>query len=203
MNENYQEKMTLYFIKNGDIHLTQEKTTSSEIQLKNIIEKDYQPLKISVETSTDWPIVIATLIVGIGSILTTCFVARISYINQRVQISSNIATFRQKWQEELRNTTAEYFSHASQIYHNKTENGLSISPADNGELTRLHAKLELLFDKEKYKDIESLIERVTNLAISGSDGFYAELNSLHYAINIVLEKAWGDIKNDLRGISPD
>lgn len=32
---------------------------------------DPQPLKLSVETSTDWPTVIATFLVGIGSILIT------------------------------------------------------------------------------------------------------------------------------------
>lgn len=203
MNNNEKEKSMLYLTKDGYLNITHGTPFNPTIKHMNIIESSPHPIKFSIETATDWPIVIATLIVGIGSVITTIFVARISYMNQKFQIRSNIASFRQKWQDELRNTTAEYFSHVTQIHQNKKNNGQGVSPEINGELIRLHAKLELLFDKSKYTEIEKLIENVTDLSLKGDDEFYNEINTLHYAINEVLEKAWEDIKNDLRGISPN
>ncbi|HET6720413.1 MAG TPA: hypothetical protein VFH22_12235, partial [Rhodocyclaceae bacterium] len=53
-----------------------------------------QPLKLNIETSTDWPTVMATFLVGIGSILITSMVGWLSFSSQRMQIRSNIANFR-------------------------------------------------------------------------------------------------------------
>ncbi|MBV7416462.1 hypothetical protein [Aeromonas sp. sif2433] len=205
MNEGHDEKNTLFLTKNGDLKFILERPLYAAEKHLNVVEDNGKPLKISVETATDWPIFIATLIVGIGSILTTAFVARISHVNQRSQIRSNIAAFRQKWQEELRSASTEFFSCAIRVHYDRTHDNKALTPEKISELTRCQVRMELMLDKKKNdnKKIEQSIERVITLA-QGLDTatFTTEINNLQTLVSQILEKAWIDIKNDLHGISP-
>ncbi|WP_421220124.1 hypothetical protein [Aeromonas jandaei] len=205
MSDGSEEKVNLLLKGNGDVKLIYEKPSYKTEALLNVVDDNGQPLKISVETATDWPIVIATLIVGFGSILTSAIVARISYINQRSQIRSNIAAFRQKWQEELRSASAEFFSCAMRVHYDITHANKTLTPEKISELTHCQVRMELMLDKNKdeNKKIEQSIEKVLTLAQGiDSDAFTNEMNNLQILVSQTLEKAWVDIKNDLRGISP-
>lgn len=205
MNENNQEKLTISLTNNGALELKHEKQQNTTEAIINVVENNSQPLRVSLETSTDWPIFIATLIVGLGSILTSIIVARISYINQRSQIRSNIATFRQKWQEELRSAATDFFSCAMRVHYDKTHNNQLLTPEKISELTRYQVRMEFLLDRKKdnNKEIERSIARVLDLSQStDTSAFTNEINNLQILVCNTLEKAWVDIKNDLHGISP-
>ena len=113
---------------------------------------DPQPLKLSVETSTDWPTVTATFLVGIGSILITSMVGWLSFSSQRMQIRSNIANFRNKWGEDLREASAQFFALIALIKFEMDQDPEYLSKKDSNklfsDLITAQAKIGLMLDKK-------------------------------------------------------
>lgn len=167
-----------------------------------------QPLKLSVETSTDWPTVTATFLVGIGSILITSMVGWLSFSSQRMQIRSNIANFRNKWGEDLREASARFFALTALIKFEMDQDPEYLSKKDSNklfsDLITAQATIGLMLDKKQpYTDkINDLLSRSFEyLKTHKSEELTTTINDLHSAMNDVLEKTWGDIKKDLRGHS--
>ena len=65
---------------------------------------------ITVSVTPDWPTVIVTGVIGIGSIITSISVARISKQNQMAQNSSKIAELRHSWITRFQEEGANYTS---------------------------------------------------------------------------------------------
>jgi hypothetical protein len=61
----------------------------------------HEPLLLNVRTSTDWPVVLATLAVGIGSILTSLIVGWLYVVNHKTEVRGSIASFRDEREENL------------------------------------------------------------------------------------------------------
>ena len=164
-----------------------------------------QPLKLVVDTPTDWPTVIATGLIGIGSIVTSGILARITYINQKSQIRAGTASFRQKWLEELRETTSEFLATAANIkLETLYDTDYFRSEKSNGEyskLIRLQSKIELMLDKKQSysQKVEDYLDAIVESLENDRHKFDENLNKLHNIMRDILEKAWTDIKNDLKG----
>ncbi len=181
---------------------------STPAQKQGQIIIDPQPLKLNVETSTDWPTVTATFLVGIGSILITSMVGWLSFSTQRMQIRSNIANFRNKWGEDLREASAQFFALITLIKFEIDQDPQYLSKKDSNklfsDLITAQAKIGLMLDKK-----QPYTEKITDLLNRSFDYLKANketelttaINDLHSAMNDVLEKTWGDIKEDLRGES--
>lgn len=165
-----------------------------------------QPLKLDVDTPTDWPTVIATLIVGIGSVLTTLLVGWLSYVNQRSQIRGSIASFRQQWVSELRLTSAEFLASVAQLHLDiDADTSFLLKPESNekySKLIMLQSKIELMLDKKHANStkLESLLERIIrNVKNNEKPELNSSVNEFHSLMRDTLENAWQQIKLDLSG----
>ncbi len=167
-----------------------------------------QPLKLTVETPTDWPTVLATLLVGIGSILITSMVGWLSYSSQRSQIRSNTANFRHKWGDDLREASAQFFATVALIKFELDGNAAFISQNESNklfsDLVTAQFKIGLMLDKKQPYTVtilNLLSETIEHLKLNKPIDLNDTLNKLHDELNAVLEKTWADIKNDLKGKS--
>ncbi len=184
-----------YPIKDNHIHQTESQILISP-----------QPLNIKVDTPTDWPTVIATLIIGVGSVLTTLLVGWLSHVNQRSQIRSSIASFRQSWVSELRETSAKFLASAAQLHLDiDTDNEYLSKSESNGqysELIMLQSKIGLMLDKkhDNSSRLESLSEEIIkNIKANDTEKLNASANEFHSLMRDNLENAWQQIKRDLAG----
>lgn len=168
---------------------------------------DPQPLRLAVDTATDWPTVAATSLVGVGSIVTSILVAWITRVNQRSQLRASTATFRQQWMTELRIAVAEFFELVAMTKFEMEEDSgdtkTKISSANYSRIIFLQSKIGLMLDEQQpyTEKVNTLLDDIIR-HLKGRE--YQELeksvNSLLNEMNKVLEKAWGDIKNDLKGV---
>jgi hypothetical protein len=165
-----------------------------------------QPLKISIETTTDWPAVLATTFVGISGALIALVVGALAYIGQRNQVRAATANFRHGWQVELRQSVAKFMSIIARLHYELDANpdylNSSESNAEYSALIETHARIELMLDRSK--DYSKNISRLTNDLVSKvkerKTGEIGPLGGeLLTVVNGVLEQAWNDIKKDLRG----
>jgi len=186
--------------------LTNETRESTKNDATSTILVNPQPLKLNIETSTDWPIVIATLMVGVGSVLTTLFVGWLTYVNQRNQIRSNKANFRHGWQIDLRLATAKFISITSKIHFELSEDDNYLSSSNGSkalsELLEYQVIIELMLDRSKQYTteiialLEAILEQLRGRRV---DELTISANSLMIKVNMLLEQTWQDIRNDLDG----
>ena len=172
--------------------------------LTSQIKIDPQPLKLSVDTATDWPTVIATMMVGVGSILTTLLVGWLSHANQRSQIRSATANFRHGWQVDLRQTTARFLSVVAKIHFeydtNPEYSNSKEANKDYSDLIENQAMIELMLDTSKdytpaiIGHLEKIIQMLRSRDVSG---LTEQSNKLTSRVNKVLEQTWDDIRRDL------
>jgi hypothetical protein len=164
------------------------------------------PLRLEVNTSTDWAAVGATSLVGLGSIVTAAAVAYITRANQKSQNRAHTANLRQRWQEELRNAVSEYMGlimlgqFVSERYDENSDEFREAELNHNVELMKVHSKILLMLDKkQKYSsEIEDLMKACTDHHVANDiDELAACLKKLRGHFRDVLEKTWGDIKSDL------
>lgn len=167
-----------------------------------------QPLQLSVETSTDWPAVAATSFVGITGALVALAVGAMAYIGQRNQVRAATANFRHGWQQELRQLVAKFISVVARLHYELEANpnylNSSESNAEYSQLIETHATIELMLDRSKpyAKQISKLTDRLIAAVKKQEIDQLAQLSEdLLEVVNGVLEQAWQDIRNDLRGMS--
>ncbi|ANR89068.1 hypothetical protein BBB50_15440 [Vibrio cholerae 2740-80] len=162
---------------------------------------------ILMSISPDWPSIIVTGLIGIGSILTSIAVVKISRRNQKSQNKEKVAELRQQWLSELRDSMSKFVSIAGIIsirskvakdYH------LTIEASEHHQnLLFYRTKIMLMLDvnKEYTPILKSLIEEVVeNMTKPEHDSVIetrAFCQALEEQCQHVLEKAWLDIKEDL------
>lgn len=165
-----------------------------------------QPIQLSVESSTDWPTVMATSFVGITGAFVALAVGAMAYLGQRNQVRAATANFRHGWQIELRELIAKFIAVTSRIHYELEANpdylNSSKSNIEYSTLIETRSKIELMLDRSKSysKDIsrrlEGLISAVKKQEI---DRIFELSEELLEIANGVLEQTWQDIRNDLKG----
>jgi hypothetical protein len=168
-------------------------------------EAAQEPIRLAIETPTDWPTVIATLAVGIGSILTSLIVGYLSYQNQRSQVRSSIASLRSTWINELRKLSAEFIGLAARIGYGlqKSTSHLESSEGsqDLSSLFQAASEIHLMLDPDKPEtkhtasNMDSVVECLRQRDFGEADSLLEKFES---DISRLLEKAWSDVKEDLR-----
>lgn len=165
-----------------------------------------QPLKLVVDTATDWPAVSATFFVGVTGALVALAVGAMAYLGQRNQVRAATANFRHGWQLELRAQVAKFISVTARIHYELESNPDYLNSSEsNGEYSQLietHAKIELMLDRAKpyAKEISSLTARLIAAVKKHEVDQLGQLShDLLKVVNGVLEQTWKDIRNDLHG----
>lgn len=161
-----------------------------------------QPLKIDIDTPTDWPAVLAPFVLGAAAFYFTSS-------NQSQQIRSSTANYRNEWLREVRESAIEFVSAAFEFHmRNVTTEDFVDKHTDEARVlvTRMlkaQATIVLMLDaKQPYtKEIDELMDTVVahinsgapdaeNIASEALQGFIEKTHQ-------VLEKAWQDIRKDL------
>jgi len=165
-----------------------------------------QPLKLDVNTATDWPAVSATFFVGVTGALVALAVGGMAYLGQRSQVRAATANFRHDWQKELRGLVAKFISVAARIHYELESNpdylSSSESNSEYSQLIETHAKIEMMLDRSKpyAKEISKISSRLIDAVKNHQVNQISLLSSdLLDVANGVLEQTWQDIRNDLRG----
>ncbi len=161
--------------------------------------------EFSVSISPDWPSIIVTGMIGLGSIFTSIAVARISKSNQITQNKAKKAELRQMWVNELRDDISNFISVCIII---KVRALNDIEYQKSGEiyshfqtLFEYRAKIRLMLDPQKDYTLilNSLIDDVYR-SVSRKEIDTKELSSYLNAFQeqsaLLLEKAWCDIKDE-------
>lgn len=162
---------------------------------------------VALSASTDWPTVLVTGAIGIGSILTSIAVAWITHNNQIIQNKSKIAELRQRWLESLRQEIATYSSLCLIIAANYHLNDKFYKTSECSglfrELYASHSNLVLMMEQGKDYTIiiRSMMDDIRQSLDSKDTNKMQDLKALIDALNeqanVLLEKAWSDIKCDL------
>jgi hypothetical protein len=163
------------------------------------------PISVSLNSPTDWPTVLATLTVGLGSILTSLVVGYLSHQNQKAQVRSSIASLRSAWIKELRQLAGEFIGLASRIGRAlQSESSYLDSQAGRQEISQLFevsSQIELMLDPKK-PAAKSISSRMGSIVDSLHNGGFAKanelLNKFKEELSIILENGWSDVKEDLR-----
>lgn len=163
------------------------------------------PISVYLDSPTDWPTVIATLAVGLGSILTSLVVGYLSHQNQKAQVRSSIASLRSTWIKELRQLTGEFIGLASRIGRAlQSDSSYLNSQTGMQELSKLFevtSQIELMLDPKKPETRETSA-KMSTIVDSLHQGEFNKVNTLlnQFKDNLsaILEKGWSDVKEDLR-----
>ena len=163
------------------------------------------PISVYLDSPTDWPTVIATLAVGLGSILTSLVVGYLSHQNQKAQVRSSIASLRSTWIKELRQLTGEFIGLASRIGRAlQSESSYLDSQTGRQELSKLFevtSQIELMLDPKKPETKETSAKMramVDSLHQGEFNKANTLLNQFKDQLSAILEKGWSDVKEDLR-----
>jgi hypothetical protein len=177
------------------LHITSKEVTQAQIIVTP------QPLKIDIDTPTDWPAVLAPFVLGAAAFYFTSS-------NQTQQIRSSTASYRNEWLKEVRAAAIEFTSVAFEYQLRKVSNpafGADEDDEARALLTRMlkaQATMVLMLDvKQPYaKEINNLMHDVTlNIEQGGTNLLTAaqNLREFNNQTHLVLEKAWQDIRKDL------
>ncbi|WP_394626678.1 hypothetical protein [Vibrio alginolyticus] len=160
---------------------------------------------ISLSISTDWPTVIVTGAIGIGSILTSIAVVCITYMNQKSQSKAKSAELRYEWINELRSNVSEFISISSVIQIRLSGDKKYILKDDFYSqlcvLATYKSKIHLMLNpkKEEYLEINDIVVEI--MAITNNPEKIDEsrklCEGLEVKVNSVLEDAWCNIKHKL------
>ncbi|MEG9622081.1 hypothetical protein [Pseudomonas guariconensis] len=168
-----------------------QKTQSSTLEIS-----DKKTYTVKVENDTDWPAVIASLIVGAA-------IAWFAMKSQQNQTKANVANFRHDWQNNLRTKISEFISKVALIHFRLNSDPQFLNKPDSdhifSELIFIQSNIELLLDSKKNSSLEltRTMEEIVQKLKDGEDSLEALLNSLNRQANEVLEKAWQTIRKDL------
>jgi hypothetical protein len=165
----------------------------------------HQPAVIKIESETDWPLLGATIFVGVGSILITLVIGWLAVATQKSQIKSSTAHFRHDWQKELREKISEFIGKISFLHFQKR---FSIEGSENppsrennlSEIVKLQVVIELMLDKKKESTtefIQLMSDSITSLQENNPDNLSKTVTALTDKGNLILEQAWKDIRRDV------
>lgn len=160
-----------------------------------------QPLKIDIDTPTDWPAVLLPFVLGAAAFYFTT-------TNQKQQIRSSTASYRNEWLKDVREAAIEFSSVASEFQLRvMADPNFELAHPDEARamLTRMikaQSTLVLMLDvnQDYKKPIVKLMDFVVlNIGQSGAPMIEAGKAILEFGkqTHLVLEKAWQDIRRDL------
>jgi hypothetical protein len=166
------------------------------------------PIKIHIDTDTDW----ATVSPSIAGVIVTILVAWLTLRLQRKQTAANLSTLRQQWMSELRTVSSEY---VQLLFKNALRVEAKPGYLSSEEFIELHeliaitgTRFEMLLsrddsDTKPIFDMETkIIDALHNLkAGEECDFILTMINDFKKLIRAELESAWADIKSDV-GIKP-
>ena len=190
---------------NININLPQQLASTCGENIKAItLQPD--PIKLAIDTSTDWPAIAATSFVGLTGACVAFAVGYMAYLGQRNNVRASKANFRHGWQQEIKQLIAKFIAIIARIHYETGVNANYLdAPESNqmySDLIETHARIELMLDqsKEYSKGISiitgDLIEAVKAREI---DAINKLSNELLKVANGVIEQTWQDIRNDLEG----
>lgn len=187
-------------------HLPQQQSTKPVIIQHEGTQAPIQaPIPVRLDSPTDWPSVIATLTVGLGSILTSLVIGYLSHQNQKAQVRSSIASLRSTWIKELRQLTGEFIGLASRISCAPQSKPSHLDSQEaRQELSKLFqvaSQIELMLDPQKQQtrdasyNMSEIVKSLHQGEFSKADTL---LNAFKDNLSAILEKGWSDVKEDLR-----
>lgn len=161
---------------------------------------------LTLSITPDWPSIIVTGMIGIGSIFTSIAVAWITYSNQKTQNKAKQAELRQEWLSEARSTISLIVSlcHVIKV-RLKSDNTFFKTPEYymlHQELFSCRSKIILMLDSKKESTInlssilEDLIRSVTNRSVDRNE-MKAYMKAFEDLARNILEEAWVQIRRDL------
>lgn len=175
------------------------RAVSSQIgQTQTEIAVVAKPIRIEIESPTDWPAIAAPFVLGAAAFY-------FAWANQRQQIRSSIANFRDAWLQQLRSAAVEFSAAAAELQLKSVENTDFLQTADSMPyITRLFsAQSTILLMLDSKKDPARSVEKAMK-AVAGSVGedgkraeFAAAMRNFVATARVVLDNAWIDIKTDL------
>jgi len=171
---------------------------SSPTGVQSEIGRIPQPFKVEVNTSTDWPVVVATFLVGVA-------VAYFAWVNQRSQIRSSTAGYRHAWLQALREAVLKFIAATNEINYNlRADSSFSRKPEANEifrQLVTAQGAIILMLDKKKKytAEIDQAMVEVRN-AIRTVDGDRVDRAVIQFTNKAqeVLELTWQDMRRDLQ-----
>lgn len=163
-----------------------------------------QPLRIDVQSSTDWP----TVLVGSAGILSSIVIARYTSRLQTNQIKANIANLRQRWIEDLRECATRYMEKVTFIVNKMQDEKdflrtpISVEPYSAMLSAQIKFGLMLDLQHERNRQAIELSEQIIGAIKGHSDSDKSgEIGILgrrfEDLVREILEAAWSDIKRDL------
>ena len=165
-----------------------------------------QPIRLTVDTSTDWPSVFATSFVGLTGALVALSVGYMALIGQRNQIRALRANFRHDWQRELKQLIGKIIVTSVRMKYELENDQDYLKKPDSNELfcnlVEAQVGIEVMLDraKEYTHEIIEIVESLVNAAkASDGDELDKMANKLIIDSNKLVEQVWRDIRNDLDG----
>ncbi|MDR3096993.1 MAG: hypothetical protein LBV73_07955 [Paraburkholderia sp.] len=179
---------------------------ASSSQNGTAITLDPQPIKLLVDTPTDWPMVLSTAGVGAGSALIALVVGVLAYRAQKRQVQSATANIRKEWQGQLRDAISKFVGTVTYIGEELDTNPKFRAAVESRrayrEMVEAQALVHLLLDPRKDSS-KKIVKLTRDLVDETWDRDRNELSNLLRELIAesiaVLEQAWEDIKNDLNG----
>ena len=175
-----------------------------ELAQSLILENGNNEFIISI--TPDWPTIIVTGMIGLGTIMTSFAVAKISKNNQEAQNRAKRAELRKEWINALRESSSKYLAKCLEVNSRITFDGnYKMSTEMYIDFTEVYMHMnEIIFMLEPGKDVTEEIKQL--LSDTGQslfenddhDKFVTQCHALRDELTNLLEKAWNDIKNDFK-----
>lgn len=165
-----------------------------------------QPIRLTVDTPTDWPSVLATAFVGLTGALVALSVGYMALIGQRNQIRAMRANFRHDWQRELKQLIGKIIVTSVRMKYELENDPDYLKKPDSNELfcnlVEARVGIEVMLDRAKqytHEIIEIIDSLVKAAKTSDGDKLDEMANKLIVDSNKLIEQVWRDIRNDLDG----
>lgn len=163
-----------------------------------------QPIKLVVDSSTDWPVVWSTAGVGAGSALIALVVGIMAYQAQRRQARSATANFRKEWQAQLRDAISKFVSVAMYVSEELDQDEALRDSRESKrayqEMVQAQALIHLLLDARK-TDHQAIVDLTRDLVVeiweNKRDNVSDLLQRLITASGVVLDQTWQEMKKDV------
>ncbi len=165
-----------------------------------------QPIKLQVDTSTDWPLVGATFISGFSGAMVALAVGLMAYFGSRNQVRSSRAEFRRIWQHEFKEFMGKFITRSVRIQYELRNNKNYFGSSESGQffddLVESKVRVDLMLDNsdKKFNEVKRLMSLLLNvIGDEKSDDIGNIINDLRAEANIIVEKTWVDIRKDING----
>lgn len=178
-------------------------------EIKTIeIQHQAQPILLSIDTPTDWPVVGATVFVGIVGSIISYRIGAMASAGQKNQVLASQAAFRHEWQKDFKQLVGKFVSTSLRIKFEldsskeyKTENKKEYNQLVC-DLIECRALFEVMLDRSKSSsnDINNTAENIVQATVRGDMKVLERfLNEFIVLANNIVEKAWIDMRSDIQG----